>query len=122
MRFCFPGRWVIAVSAVLHCGFAAVSADEAKPAALAIAELARDTPVDFEREILPLLKNNCLACHNQTKAKAELILETPATIRKGGDSGPAIVPGKSAESLLLKVTAHREKPDRKSTRLNSSHG
>ena len=110
MRFCFPGRWVIAVSAVLHCGFAAVSADETKPAALAIAELARDTPVDFEREILPLLKNNCLACHNQTKAKAELILETPATIRKGGDSGPAIVPGKSAESLLLKVTAHREKP------------
>ena len=75
-----------------------------------IAETKRSDAVDFEREILPMLKNNCLACHNQTKAKADLILETPQTILKGGESGPAVIPGKSAESLLLRVAAHQAKP------------
>ena len=77
---------------------------------IAIAEVKRAEPVDFEREVLPILKNNCLACHNQTKAKADLILETPQTILKGGESGPAVVPGKSVESLLLKLAAHQDKP------------
>src|SRR5204863_1555292 len=36
--------------------------------------------------------------------------ETPATILKGGENGPAVVPGKSAGSLLLKAAAHEEKP------------
>jgi WD40 repeat protein len=74
------------------------------------AELNRSTAVDFEKEILPILKNNCLACHNQTKPKAELVLETPQTILKGGDSGPAVVPGKPTESLLWKVAAHATDP------------
>lgn len=74
--------------------------------ALPIADMKRTEPVDFEKEILPVLKNNCLACHNQTKAKAGLILETPQTILRGGDSGPAVVPGKPDESLLFKAAAH----------------
>lgn len=73
---------------------------------LAIAELKRDTSVDFEKEVLPFLKNNCLACHNTTKAKGGLNLETPQLILKGGDTGPAAVPRKSAESLLFKAAAH----------------
>jgi WD40 repeat protein len=93
---------------------AGLSAAEPEPSkdrqAIAIAEIKRTEAVDFEREILPILKNNCLACHNQTKAKADLILETPQTILKGGESGPAVRPGKSAESLLLKLAAHQDKP------------
>src|SRR5688572_27274371 len=77
---------------------------------ISIAQMKRSDSVDFEREVLPVLKDNCLACHNQTKAKADLILETPQTILKGGESGPAVVPGKSAESLLLKLAAHQAKP------------
>src|SRR5262245_5729968 len=42
-----------------------------------IAKIDRKTPVDFEKEILPILKNNCLACHNKTTTKADLVLETP---------------------------------------------
>ncbi len=91
-----------------------LAADEAATASqkssILIAELKRDAAVDFEKEILPILKNNCLACHNQTKAKADLILETPQTIRKGGESGPAVLPGNSAESLLLKLASHQDKP------------
>jgi WD40 repeat protein len=78
--------------------------------ATTITDIQRADSVDFQREILPILKNNCLACHNQTKAKAELNLETPQTILKGGESGPAVVPGKAAESLLLKVAAHLDDP------------
>src|SRR5262249_38252409 len=70
----------------------------------------RNTVVDFEKEILPILKNNCLACHNQTKAKADLVLEAPQTILKGGESGPAAIPGKSSESLLLKLASHQDQP------------
>ena len=58
-----------------------------------------------------MLKNNCLACHNQTTTKAELILENPQTILKGGESGPAVVPGKSSDSLILQVASHQTKPN-----------
>lgn len=88
---------------------ASTYADDPSPvakAALPVAELKRDSTVDFEKEILPSLRNNCLACHNTTKAKAGLNLETPQLILKGGDSGPGVVPGKSAESLVFKAAAH----------------
>ena len=75
-------------------------------AALPVAPPERDRAVDFEKEILPLFNANCLACHNQTKAKAGLILEDPERIRAGGDSGPAVVPARPAESLLFQAAAH----------------
>ena len=80
-------------------------------AAIPIADIKRNAPVDFEKDILPLLKNNCLACHNQTTTKADLILETPQTILKGGETGPAVVPGKSSESLLLRAASHQVRPN-----------
>lgn len=86
------------------------TAAAASAAALPVAELKRDTPVDFGKELYPILKRNCLACHNTTKAKAGLNLESPAAILKGGDSGPGAVAGRSADSLLLKTAAHLEDP------------
>ncbi|MBU6399292.1 MAG: hypothetical protein KGS61_03155, partial [Verrucomicrobia bacterium] len=79
-------------------------------AAVPIADLKRSTPVNFEEEILPVLKRNCLACHNTTKAKASLVLETPASILKGSEDGPVVVPRKGSQSLLLQVAAHAQKP------------
>ena len=49
---------------------------------LEVKDLQRDKPVDFQSEILPILRSNCLACHNRTRTKGEVILETPADIRK----------------------------------------
>src|SRR6266850_945424 len=72
--------------------------NQAKP--ISIAKLKRSTSVDFDEEILPVLKNNCLACHNKTTAKAKLVLETPQDMFKGGDSGPAIAPKRGSASLL----------------------
>ena len=73
-----------------------------------IATLKREDPVDFTKEILPVLRKNCLACHSQSKSKGDLVLETPETIRKGGAEGPAVVAGKGMESLLLVAAAHTD--------------
>ena len=84
------------------------AADSSNSKSIPIAKVKHSGPVDFEKEILPILKNNCLACHNQTKSKGGLILETPQTILKGGDTGPAVVPKKPRESLLLKAASHQD--------------
>lgn len=77
-----------------------VFADASEPP-LPVSELNRSTPVEFTTEILPLLKQNCLACHHAKEAEGGLVMETLASIVKGGDSGPGLVAGKSAESLLF---------------------
>src|SRR5436190_17502225 len=79
-------------------------------AALPVAALKRDAPVDFAKEIYPVLKHNCLACHNATKAKSGLNLETPELILKGGENGPAAVAGRGGESLLFKNASHADDP------------
>jgi Protein of unknown function (DUF1553)/Protein of unknown function (DUF1549)/Planctomycete cytochrome C len=59
----------------------------------------------FEKRIRPVLADNCYACHS-SKLKSPmggLVLDTKSGIMKGGVSGPAIVPGKPAESLLLRA-------------------
>jgi len=102
----------IALIRVLICPTPLVAEDgiDVQRKAIAIAKIDRKTPVDFEKEILPILKNNCLACHNKTTTKADLILETPEDILKGGESGKVVVPKKSGESLLLKIASHQVKP------------
>ena len=66
--------------------------------------------VDFETQLLPILKRNCLSCHNQTDAEGDLVLETPKTILKGGEDGPVVTPHKGLESLLLQSAAREKKP------------
>lgn len=62
--------------------------------------------VDFYRDVYPVIKSNCVACHNKTTTKAALNLETPETMRQGGDSGEGVIPGNSAESLIYQAAAH----------------
>ena len=58
--------------------------------------------VDFARDVSPILTKHCVACHGPDKQKGGLRLDRAADALAGGDSGKAIVPGKPAESLLLK--------------------
>src|SRR6185436_16178424 len=88
----------------------AFAARQASAAPIAITEVKHEGPVDFEKEILPIFRRNCLACHSATEAESDLTLETPQTILKGGSEGPAVVAGKSAESLLLKLAARQKEP------------
>ena len=83
-----------------------VAGSYAQAAGLPVASLNRKTPVDFQDEILPIFRANCLACHNQTKAKADVILETPKDIAEAD----LVVPGKPLESFLFQTAAHLEDP------------
>jgi hypothetical protein len=55
----------------------------------------------FEKKVRPLLVARCHECHGATKQKGNLRLDSLAAILKGGDTSPAIVPGKPEESLLV---------------------
>jgi hypothetical protein len=57
----------------------------------------------FERRIRPVLVRNCYECHStgSVSLKGGLLLDSREGIRRGGDSGPAVVPGSVAESLLV---------------------
>ena len=91
-------------------GLLAIFSPEVTAQPIPIAALNRSDSVSFEKEIVPIMRRSCLACHNATDASGELVLESPESIRRGGDSGPAIVAGKSAESLLLKLASHQDDP------------
>ena len=59
----------------------------------------------FEKKIRPVLVGKCYECHSEEarKEKGGLLLDTRDGIRKGGDTGPAVVPGDPRRSLLVKA-------------------
>jgi mono/diheme cytochrome c family protein len=57
----------------------------------------------FEKKVRPVLAENCYQCHGPDKQKADLRLDSAAGIRKGGESGPPVIPGDPDKSLLLKA-------------------
>jgi hypothetical protein len=63
----------------------------------------------FESKVRPLLLAKCVSCHGPEKHKGGLRLDSRAGWAKGGDSGPAIVPGKPDESLLIKAIRYLDK-------------
>src|SRR5690606_27885802 len=54
----------------------------------------------FDHVIQPILENKCIGCHKASKQKGELRLDAVEHILKGGESGPAVVPGDLDKSLL----------------------
>lgn len=66
----------------------------------------------FEQHIRPLLVDNCYKCHSATseKVKGGLLLDTRDGLLKGGDTGPAVVPGDPEKSLLIKAVRYGD-PD-----------
>lgn len=69
----------------------------------ALALLAPEDAELFEKKIRPILVTSCIPCHGPEKAKAGLRLDSRSALLRGGDSGPAIRPGKPESSLLLKA-------------------
>lgn len=60
----------------------------------------------FEKEVRPLLVKRCYECHAGAKSMGGLRLTSRAEILKGGASGPAAVPGKPRDSLLVEAIEH----------------
>ncbi len=65
----------------------------------------------FEKKIRPILVAECFKCHSTTaeKVKGGLILETRDGMLKGGDTGPALVPGNVTESLMIRAISGVDK-------------
>lgn len=65
----------------------------------------------FEKRVRPLLIEKCQECHaSDTEASGGLLLDSRAGWQRGGDSGPAVVPGKPEESRLIKAVEYSD-PD-----------
>ncbi len=71
---------------------------------------AANRQVDFVQDIRPIFETRCYGCHGGKKQEAQFRLDTKSVALKGGELGPAIVPGKSADSLLIQFVAGL-KPD-----------
>jgi len=66
----------------------------------------------FEKKVQPILTETCYKCHSHDadKIKGDLLLDSREAALKGGDTGPALVPGKPDESLLIKAIRYTD-PD-----------
>jgi mono/diheme cytochrome c family protein len=70
--------------------------------------VAATRPIEFTKDVKPIFAKNCYSCHGAKKQESGLRLDEEATALKGGDSfgKSAIVPSKSAESVLIQAVAH----------------
>src|SRR6187200_1831270 len=80
---------------------------QAKLTSEQVASLPRSVtrPVSFREDVKPILESSCVKCHARGQSKGGFSLETREQLLKGGDSGAAVVPGKSAESHLIELVA-----------------
>lgn len=62
----------------------------------------------FEAKVRPILVEHCYDCHSGVNSKGGLLLDTRHGWEKGGDSGPAIVPGRPDESLVIKAIRYHD--------------
>jgi hypothetical protein len=62
----------------------------------------------FEKDVRPLLIDKCWKCHGDAKPKGRLRLTSRLAVLEGGASGPAAIPGKPADSTLLKAVRHQQ--------------
>jgi hypothetical protein len=95
----------ILTALALACSWTAAHALEA-------AEKPTPEQIDFfEKRIRPVLADHCYKCHSEKseKVRGGLVLDTREGIRRGGDNGPAVVPGDLKESLLIEAIHHTNK-------------
>src|SRR5262245_44059174 len=63
----------------------------------------------FQERVLPAMKQHCYECHSakSEELKGNLRVDTRMGLRKGGDNGPAVVPGDERASFLLKALSYK---------------
>jgi Protein of unknown function (DUF1549)/Protein of unknown function (DUF1553)/Planctomycete cytochrome C len=71
---------------------------------------ATDDPESFfELKVRPVLAATCLKCHGAVKASGGLRLDSRKAMLRGGESGPAVLPGDPNKSLLIQAIQHKDK-------------
>ncbi len=76
-----------------------------------IAVASAANPIDFQRDVRPVFERHCFRCHGPEKQKGGLRLDVKQRALAGGDSGPAIVAGRSSESELLRRVASTDRDE-----------
>src|SRR5262245_60646231 len=61
----------------------------------------------FETHIRPIFQTHCVSCHSGEKARGGFAITSRDVLLKGGATGPTVLPGKPADSLLLKLVSHQ---------------
>jgi hypothetical protein len=95
---------IAAVAAVLSAGAIAAAAGKS-------AEPEEEVePPSFARDVMPTLGRYCESCHGMREQHGGLRLDNYDNLMRGGDSGPAVIPGDAKKSLLLAKIEHRDRP------------
>lgn len=66
-------------------------------------------PVSFISDVMPILRENCYACHDPRMKKGKFSMATYETFRAGGTKGDPVVPGQAKESVLIKALTRTDK-------------
>src|SRR5690348_16030570 len=86
--------------ATLGCLLLAATARAAEPPA--------EQAEFFEKKVRPVLVEHCFKCHSgQGKVKGGMRLDSRAAMLKGGDNGPAVVPGTPEKSRLVEAVSYK---------------
>jgi WD40 repeat protein len=93
-------------------GFLVAKDEKPKTSAQPIKEvtLDRKDPVLYDKDIEPILVNKCQFCHSGSIKEGKLDMASYDSIIQGGKRGQPMVPGKAADSLLVKLAGRTEKP------------
>ena len=92
----------IALILLLALGGAGTAQESSGPAA----------PVDFARDIQPILRDHCLKCHNPQKKKGQFRVDSREAAFRGGVSGRVIAPGNSKGSKLVELLVTKNEDER----------
>lgn len=101
---------LLAMVLVTSAAWAQEKPADAPPAPIKVVVLNRAEPIDFDRDVRPIFARRCLVCHSGSVTEGMLDLSKHAGILEGGKSGAAVVPGKSAASLLIKLAGKTQRP------------
>ena len=112
MRSCSPNPLTTAAAALLLISVSVTLGGEptTKTPAIVPAAVQLGHPVDFEKDVYPILESNCLACHNAGIAESKFSVETADAIRKGGKRGPAVLPKNPDGSPLFLFASRGKEP------------
>ncbi len=102
------------IVAALDLGISLAGAAEHKKAPVDLTKLppaSTRNNVTYERDIKPILDESCIKCHGPEKPKGKLRLDSLEGALKGGEDGKVLIPGRSAQSMLVHNIAHAGDPD-----------
>ncbi|MDP7019402.1 MAG: PSD1 and planctomycete cytochrome C domain-containing protein [Pirellulaceae bacterium] len=97
----FPAIWSLLVCLLAH----PLAGQDGEPATSPASS-------KFEKEIQPIFRKHCYQCHGRDVQEAGLRLDRRADALRGGENGKVILPGKGAESSIVKIVSGRDADER----------